>query len=212
VKGAGRPRDIQKAVAILDAGWALFLERGIEATPIEAIAARAGVSKVTLYSHYPNKAALFRAAVQREMERIEAAQRPQPGGNPLPVADQLQAFGLGLMGFLTSKPAVDFYAVIAGELRRHGDLARIFYDHGPGQTRTNLAGLIAAAAHRGELLAAYPEQAAEELFGLWQGFSNFQLSLGIDADAIRASLPERVARGVALFMRAYGPPLPDRAG
>lgn len=201
----GRPRDLDKGVAILDAGWELFLERGVEATPIEAIAAKAGVSKVTLYTHYPDKAALFRAAVGREMERIEAGQRLRPaGGQQAPVADQLRDFGLGILGFLTSKPAIDFYAVIAGELRRHEGLARVFYDLGPGRTRANLVALIAAAAARGELSVADPGHAADELFGTWQGFTNFQMSLGIDIDAIRRDLPDRVERGVRSFMLAYG--------
>ena len=164
---------MDKGRAILDAGWTLFLERGVESTPIEAIAARAGVSKVTLYTHYPDKAALFRAAVEREMERIEAAQRSQASdGHPGTVADQLRDFGLGIMTFLTSKPAIDFYSVVAGELRRHEDLARAFYDLGPGRTRQNLAGVIAAAVARGELTAVDPAHAAEELFGMWQGFTN----------------------------------------
>lgn len=201
----GRPRDMDKGRAILDAGWTLFLERGVEATPIEAIAARAGVSKVTLYTHYPDKAALFRAAVEREMERIEAAQQFEAsGGRADRVADQLRGFGLGIMTFLTSKPAIDFYSVVAGELRRHKDLARAFYDLGPGRTRQNLAGVIAAAIARGELTTVNPEHAAEELFGMWQGFTNFQMSLDIDIDAIRERMPERVERAVALFLRLYG--------
>ncbi len=205
-RSPGRPRDMDKGRAILDAGWTLFLERGVEATPIEAIAARARVSKVTLYTHYPDKAALFRAAVEREMERIEAAQQRQAGeGHPITVAEQLLGFGLGIMTFLTSKPAIDFYSVVAGELRRHEDLARAFYDLGPGRTRQNLAGVIASATARGELTAADPEHAAEELFGMWQGFTNFQMALGIDIDAIRQLMPERVERGVALFLRLYSP-------
>ena len=196
---------MDKGRAILDAGWTLFLERGVEATPIEAIAARAGVSKVTLYTHYPDKAALFRGAVEREMERIEAAQQFQGSdGQPGTVADELRRFGLGIMTFLTSKPAIDFYSVVAGELRRHEDLARAFYDLGPGRTRQNLAGIIAAAVARGELMAVDPKHAAEELFGMWQGFTNFQMALGIDIDAIRDGLPGRVERAVALFLRLYG--------
>lgn len=70
---AGRPRDPDKALAILDAGWELFLARGVETTPIEAIAAKARVSKATLYAYYPDKRTLFRAAVGREMQRIESA-------------------------------------------------------------------------------------------------------------------------------------------
>ncbi len=196
---------MDKGRAILDAGWTLFLERGVEATPIEAIAARAGVSKVTLYTHYSDKAALFRAAVEREMERIEVAQRSQASdGQPGTVADQLRGFGLGIMTFLTSKPAIDFYSVVAGELRRHEDLARAFYDLGPGRTRQNLAGVIAAAVARGDLTAVDPAHAAEELFGMWQGFTNFQMALGIDIAAIREGMPERVERVVALFLRLYG--------
>ena len=201
----GRPRDIDKAVAVLDAAWTLFLERGVEATPIEAIAANAGVSKVTLYTHYPDKTALFRAAVRREMDRIQAAQSAGRAKiASAPIAEQLRGFGLGLMAFLTSKPAIDFYSVVAGELRRHEELASAFYELGPGQTRKNLAEIIEAASRRGDLIACDCGQAAEELFGLWQGFSNFQLSLDIDVVAIRAGLPKRIERGVAVFMQIYG--------
>ena len=202
---AGRPKDAAKALAILDAGWALFLERGVEATPVEAIAARAGVSKVTLYRHYPDKAALFEAAVRREMDGIERAQAlAGPDEATANVAERLQAFGIGIMAFLASKPAVDFYSVVAGELRRHPALARAFYDLGPGRTRANLGALIADAAGRGELAVPDPDQAAQELFGLWQGLTNFEFALGIGADAIRTDLPGRVERGVAAFMRLYG--------
>ena len=200
----GRPRDLDKQQAILDAGWALFLEHGVEATPVAAIAARAGVSKVTLYSHYSDKAALFEAAVLREMERIELAQRPPETAGNVPVRDRLQHFGMGILAYLTSPPAVAFYGAIAGELRRHEGLAQAFHRLGPGRTRANLAALLEDAARRGELAPLDGHQAADELFGLWQGFTNFDLLLGIGADAIRADLPRRVARGVDLFLRCHG--------
>ena len=199
----GRPRDHEKARAILDAGWALFLENGVEATAIEAIAAKAGVSKVTLYSHYPDRTALFKAAVLREMERIEQAQGVNSPNPAQPIAEALYVFGLGIMTFLTTKPAIDFYSVVAGELRRHEDLARAFYELGPGRTRANLAALLVAGMERGELNLLDPQQAAEELFGLWQGFTNFQFSLGIDIAAIHSDLERRVERGVSLFLKMY---------
>jgi len=202
----GRPRDLDKGLAVLDAGWALFLERGVDATSIGAIAARAGVSKVTLYSHYPDKPALFEAAVLREMERIEQAQQAPQDGPAVPVAEALRRFGMGILLFLTSKPAIDFYSVIAGELRRHEALARAFHRLGPGRTRADLAGLLAAAVAQGELVPLDPAQASDELFGLWQGSTNYDLLLGIGTDAIRADLPRRVDQGVALFLRCYGKP------
>ena len=200
----GRRRDEQKAVLVLDAGWSLFLEHGVEATAIEAIAAKAGVSKVTLYSHYPNKAALFEAAVLREMERIEAAQAAAGAHAPEGgLADRLTAFGMALMAFLGSQAAIDFYNAIAGELRRHPALARLFYDNGPGRTKANLARMIAAAVASGELQPCDPDQAAETLFGQWQGFSNFQFALEIDVEAVKQAMPNRVATAVADFIRLH---------
>ena len=203
VSRAGRPRDVGKGVAILDAAWSLFLARGVEATTIETIAAWAGVSKVTVYSHYPDKTALFVAAVRREMERIEDAGALAGSGDTTGAALQLTGFGIGLMTFLVSQPAVDFYSVVAGELRRHPDLAAAFYRLGPGHSRATLAAMIAAGVASGELEVDDPKDAAEALFGLWQGFTNYQLSLNIDVEAIRADIPGRVSRGVARFMRLY---------
>ena len=200
----GRPPDAGKALAILDAGWSLFLERGVDGTSIEAIAAKARVSKVTLYRHYQDRVTLFEAAVRREMQKIEQSQALPPAGASAAIADQLCAFGIGIMSFLASKPAIDFYSAVAGELRRHDQLARKFYDLGPGRTRNNLAALIGVGMQRGELIRLVPNEAADELFGLWQGFTNFQFSLGIDIETLRADVVSRVDRGVRVFLLAYG--------
>ena len=135
------------------------------------------------------------------MLRIEAAQQVSDGeAEPATIAEQLRRFGLGILGFLTSPPAIDFYAVIAGELRRHETLARSFYELGPGRTRSNLAAILQAAVQRGELTPLDPLHAADQLFGLWQGFMTYQISLGIGIDELRGDLATRVERGVATFM------------
>ena len=108
------------------------------------------------------------------------------------------------MSFLASKPAIDFYSAVAGELRRHDQLARTFYVCGPGRTRDNLAALLSAGMQRGEVRSLVPHEAADELFGLWQGFTNFQFALGIDIDALRSDVTARVERGIRVFMLAYG--------
>ncbi|WP_406724581.1 TetR/AcrR family transcriptional regulator [Streptomyces sp. GD-15H] len=52
--------------AILDAAYELLLTYGLEATTVEAIAARAGVSKVTIYKWWPNRAAVIMTAFLRK--------------------------------------------------------------------------------------------------------------------------------------------------
>lgn len=204
-RAVGRPSDPGLATRLLDTGWQMFLARGVEAVSVEAVAAKAGVSKATFYKHFAHKQSLFEAAVLREMERIEASQQlsvMQPPGQALEVT--LRQFGIGLMGFLASPPAVNFYKALAGELSRHKPLASSFYDLGPGRTLSNLAGLIRAAVSKGELEAPDPVLAAEHLIGLWQGLSNFQLSLGINQRRIRSTIPARVDAGLRVFMAAYG--------
>jgi TetR/AcrR family transcriptional regulator, mexJK operon transcriptional repressor len=199
----GRPRDQEKRAALLDAAWQLFLSEGVQAVPLDRIARQAGVSRVTLYSHFADKAALFEATVEREMTRLATSQMPLLPSQSL--RNGLIAFGTGLMTFLTSSGPASYYTVLAGELRRHPDLARRFYDHGPAVTMRNLAAILAKASTTGEISLRSPEQAAEQLIGLWQGVTNYQLALGLDLDRLILGIPERVESAVDVFLRAFGP-------
>jgi AcrR family transcriptional regulator len=55
---------------LLDVGRSLFAERGFEATSIEEIAARAGVSKPVVYEHFGGKEGLYAVVVDREMQSL----------------------------------------------------------------------------------------------------------------------------------------------
>lgn len=60
----GRPRDAGRDLAILTATLDLLTELGYDQLSIEAVAARAGVTRPTVYRRYPGKAALVAAAVE----------------------------------------------------------------------------------------------------------------------------------------------------
>ena len=51
----GRPKDPAKRAAILDAAEKLFLSQGFTGTSMDAVAKEAGVSKLTVYSHFSDK-------------------------------------------------------------------------------------------------------------------------------------------------------------
>jgi AcrR family transcriptional regulator len=55
---------------LLDVGRQLFAERGFEATSIEEVASRAGVSKPVVYEHFGGKEGLYAVVVDREMQNL----------------------------------------------------------------------------------------------------------------------------------------------
>jgi AcrR family transcriptional regulator len=58
----GRPRSAECDRAILDAALVEYAARGLEGMSVDAVAARAGVSKATIYRRYPSKVELVMAA------------------------------------------------------------------------------------------------------------------------------------------------------
>ncbi len=73
-ESAGRPRvrmtGRERREQLLDVGRTLFAAKGFEATSIEEIAARAGVSKPVVYEHFGGKEGLYAVVVDREMSGL----------------------------------------------------------------------------------------------------------------------------------------------
>jgi AcrR family transcriptional regulator len=67
----GRPRSTRAHNDVLDAAAALFAERGIEGTSMDAISQESGVSKATIYKHWRDKDALALEAMLRVHGRDE---------------------------------------------------------------------------------------------------------------------------------------------
>ncbi|HEY3672748.1 MAG TPA: TetR/AcrR family transcriptional regulator [Acidimicrobiia bacterium] len=63
-RAPGRPRSLEADEAILEATVDVFAEVGLEALTMEGVAARAGVSKNTVYRRFPNKLDLVVSAVR----------------------------------------------------------------------------------------------------------------------------------------------------
>lgn len=75
---AGRPRSARAHGRVLDAAVSLFAERGIDGASMDAIARTSGVSKATIYKHWPNKDALALETLEHlhRMEEWDDAESP----------------------------------------------------------------------------------------------------------------------------------------
>jgi len=79
---------------LLEIGRSLFADRGFDATSVEEIAARAGVSKPVVYEHFGGKEGLYAVVVDREMRTLlDMVTSALTGGHPRELLEQA-AFAL----------------------------------------------------------------------------------------------------------------------
>lgn len=188
---------------MIDAAESLFFERGFTGTTVEAVAERAGVSKVTLYAHFGDRNGLFEAVIGQVAERMEQGLAATARDQPL--AATLEHFGITLLTEILSAKMIDFERHLAPGLRDHPELAARCFDAGPGRFRRKLADILAAAMQRGELASDDPGLAADDLFGLWHGFISAETKFAQGCAPTAPQIRARVARGVQKFLAAYRP-------
>ena len=198
----GRPKDDSKRVALLDAARSLFLSRGPEVT-MEEIAATAGVAKATLYAKFTDKDSLVEAVIRRESDLTITDEQFSEFTNRC-IDDALHDFGLQFVKFINSHNLLGWDRLIASLEIRRSDLPKRFFDLGPGRGQRLLTQLIELAIERGDLETTDAEYAADALAGLWLGFVNLEIKLGVRAPLAADEIEHRVQRGVRIFMSVYG--------
>ena len=174
----GSTRSDERERRILDAARDAFRENGFAATSMDRVANRARVSKTTLYTRFPSKEALFAAAIARECEERGMRFKPEEFDG-LPVEEALNRIGRRFLDLLMSGPAIRVTQIVTGEAARFPDLARIFYDAGPGPAIACVAAYLARARDKGELAIEDPTFAAGQLLQGLKGMAASKVELGL---------------------------------
>jgi len=203
-KGRGRPRDLEKREAILDAARALFQERGMAATTMEAVAARAAVSKMTVYGHFPDKPALLTAVFQRNIRAMrfpDLSERPDLASSCVALVE----FGERLIAYLTRPEILKAGQLMAINSAEHPELAAAFYAAGPAAMVGKVAAFLASLAERRLLSLADPELGAEAMVVAWLGLSQLQQNLGLAGPPSAEAISKRVRFTTEALLRAWSP-------
>lgn len=198
----GRPKDLAKRAAILDAGKRLFLESGFERTSMDAIAAAAGVSKITVYSHFRDKDTLFRAVCKGVCER----QMPHEmfvvvRGAPL--RQQLLSIARAFFGLVMSPESVALHRLMIAQ--QEPKLARLFWEEGPKRTKEEFADFLRAEVAEGALAIDDAYAAGGHFFCLLKGEPFMRVSCGLGASLTPAEVEAHLESVVDFFLRAYAP-------
>lgn len=93
----------ERRVQLMEVGRAVFASRGYEATAIEEVAQRAGVSKPIVYEHFGAKEGLYAAIVDREMDNlVTRVSESISQGTP---RERFEAAVLAFMTYAREQPA-----------------------------------------------------------------------------------------------------------
>lgn len=165
---AANPLDSAKARQILDGARSIFLAHGFDAASMNDIARQAGVSKGTIYSHFPSKDALF-AALIREDKRQQAEQLSIYDDPDGPIEEVLPRIGFALMDLVLEPAHIAQTRTVVAVAPKFREIGRAFYEAGPQYGHRRLAAFLQRRTEKGELVIEDFEIAAEQFFNLAQG-------------------------------------------
>jgi AcrR family transcriptional regulator len=147
-EGAGRPRGRPRSgdvdSALLEAAAAEFEERGYHAMSMESIAARAGVSKVSLYRRWPSK----EAVAAELLGRMGEAGVPEDRGG---LEADLRALLRGAIGKAGDKTAATALMRTIGEVAWSPELLEVYRERLLGPRIGQIRALVERARTRKEL-------------------------------------------------------------
>ena len=150
----GRPRDANARKNILAAAAALLDEGGIGAVTMEAIAARAGVGKPTIYREWPNAQAVAMTAF---LETAEPAPQGPRARSPL---EALRRQLRKVAGVFATRAGRNTAMMIAAA-QNDSELAKVFRNHFILKSREEGRTLLAAAIAARELRKDIDVETAE---------------------------------------------------
>ena len=202
--GPGRPKDLEKRAAILEAAKQLFVKQGFDGTSMDAIANKAGVSKLTVYSHYRDKETLFAEAVRRKCEEQmppEIFMADLKG----PIRKQLLTIAKAFFGLITSEDAVAIHRTIVANAQQSPKLAQLFWEAGPLRTQLAFQAFLRDEVAGGKLEIPDLHRAASQFFCLLKGEYHARAEFGCCEPLTQRDTDEHINATVDLFLRAYSP-------
>lgn len=203
--GPGRPKDLEKRAAVLEAAKVLFLRNGFEGASMDAIAAAAGVSKLTVYSHFSDKETLFGEAIRDKCAQLvpESLFAESAGGR---LREQLESIGRAYFALVTDRDAIALHRLVASDGRAGSNLSRLYWDAGPHRMHSAFKGFLERAVESRQLDIDDVPRAASQFLCLLRGELHARRLCGCTEPIAPEAIDSHIHATVDMFLRAYAAP------
>jgi TetR/AcrR family transcriptional repressor of mexJK operon len=199
----GRPVDHAKRDLILDCASKFFMERGFHATNMDDIAKTARISKLTLYSRFADKNALFHAVIARkcqeflppDLNSLKNISSPQK---------MIQEFSKSFLKLVMSEDAIRIYRMMMAEARAHPEMIKMFYDAGPKRVKAMADRMMQDFIEKKQIKAQSATQAREHLMSLLNGSEIYMhRALNIGKKPNNTEIETQAVKLANMFWQAY---------
>ena len=198
----GRPRDPERFRRIVEAAHSHFNAHRLKRASVDAIAADAGVSKTTIYSHFASKEGLFEALVHDRADRVMSGVAGVETLDPTRPQKALLAVGEQFLTLAREEDTLGQFRLIYGAAAVQREACRVFYRQGADRLIGDLMAYLRRADAQGTLNIRRPRQAADLFLSMFLGDGHIRGLMMLDmpdARENRALLRE----AVRVFMAAY---------
>lgn len=179
-----------------------FYAHGLERASVDAIAAEAGVSKMTVYSHFGSKEGLFEAVVRDRTDRVMGGAEGVGTLDPLQPDKALQTVAEQFLALTREEHTLGKFRSLYGAANAQPEACQAFYRQGPERLISELAAYLRCANDAGTLKVKNPRLAADLFLGMFLGDGHMRGLLMLempDASENKALLRE----AVRVFLAGY---------
>lgn len=199
----------ERRAEIIDAAAAVFFEQGYAATSIDAIIERVGGSKRNIYKEFGSKEGLFTAIVSETADDVlNALTVDEIKARNL--QETLFTFASRLLTAYMSSELIGVLRATMAEAFRFPELAKGFYERGPGRASGRLAEILEEAKKRGEIVVEDCGMAAGFFAGMLRDNVHLQVVLGLRPPLTPAEIERSAKSAVEIFLEGLRAPSSGR--
>lgn len=169
-------RAAQSRAAILAAAEACFTQHGYSVS-MDAIGKAAGVSRATLFSHFPTKETLYREVVKAIAE-AQLSPLLEPLSDPTDFIPNLRRFSRGYAKAVLAKRSLGIHRMAVTENQRFPELSDGHYIAGVGRVLPVLEAYLVNGIQRGIVRPVNPKVLAEQFLVSVIGYRQERALLG----------------------------------
>jgi AcrR family transcriptional regulator len=206
-QGPGRPKDMEKRAAILAAAKALFISNAFAGTSMDAIAADAGVSKLTVYSHFGDKDNLFREVIRSRIQDL-LPEETYAFDAQADIREILLRVALTHAHLDCNAETVGTFRAILSDCRQGNPrYGRLIWEEGTTRTHGLMERLLDQAVAAGRLEIEDVPRACMQFLSLIKGNLMMRQMFGCVecTESYATEIEENARAGVTMFLRAYLP-------